>query len=163
MGTWGVAESDVLEKHRKKHFRSMMDAGKDAYKLGNQRLAHDLWREAATLDPFQEKVWLALYRVLDNDDDRRVCLQNIIAINPLNVGARRQLGKLESLMARETEAARRERLERRLQQKLQERTRLHRVQRQHRLVVWRAIGIGIGAGILAIAGGIILSILVYGI
>ena len=32
----------------------------------------------------------------------------------------------------------------------------------HRLVVWRAIIVGIGAGILAIAGGIILSILVYG-
>ena len=162
MRTWGVAESDVLEQHRKKHFKSMMEAGKDAYKACNQRLAHDLWREAATLDPYQEKVWLALYRVLDNDDDRRVCLQNIIAINPLNVGARRQLGKLETLMARETEMERRERLERRLQQKLQERTRLYRIQRQHRLVVWRAIIVGIGAGILAIAGGIILSILVYG-
>ena len=34
---------------------------------------------------------LALLEVLEDEEDRKVCLKNIIAINPLNTEARRQL------------------------------------------------------------------------
>jgi hypothetical protein len=68
-----------------------MAAGRNAFKEGKRQLAHDLWREAATVEPYDEKVWLMLFRVLDNDEDRIVCLENIIAINPMNVQARRRL------------------------------------------------------------------------
>ncbi len=72
-------------------FSRLMEAGRAAYMQGNRQRAHDLWREAATIDPYSEQVWLALLDVLDSDDDRVVCLQNIIAINPMNIQARRQL------------------------------------------------------------------------
>ena len=68
-----------------------MQAGRDAYKQGKRRLAHDHWHEAATVDPYNEQVWLSLFRVLETDEDRIACLENIIAINPMNVQARRRL------------------------------------------------------------------------
>ena len=76
---------------KRRRYQELMQAGQKAYAQGNRRLAHDYWREAATVDPYMEEVWLALYRVLDNDDDRIVCLENIIAIDPMNVQARRRL------------------------------------------------------------------------
>lgn len=152
----------AYEQLKQKQFKSMVQEGTEAYKRGNHRLAHDLWREAATLDPYNEQVWLALYRVLDNDSDRRVCLQNIIAINPLNVKARRQLHKLESKLLHEAQIARQMRLERRLQEKVRERSRLQRVRRENRTRLVMAILLGVAAAVLAIFIGIVGSILVYG-
>jgi len=40
-------------------------------------------------------VWLWLASVVDNDDDRRVCFENMLELNPSNQTARRQLQKLE--------------------------------------------------------------------
>src|SRR5262245_26005356 len=77
--------------HMGDDFTRLMEGGRLAYTQGNRRRAHDLWREAATIDPYSEQVWLALLDVLDSDDDRIVCLQNIVAINPMNIQARRQL------------------------------------------------------------------------
>lgn len=68
-----------------------MQAGRVAYNEGKRKLAHDHWREAALVDPYEEKIWQALYRVVDSEEDRIVCLENIIAINPMNVQARRRL------------------------------------------------------------------------
>ena len=45
-------------------------------------------------NPYEERVWVLLLQVLNQDDDRKVCLENIIAINPLNTDARRQLRQL---------------------------------------------------------------------
>jgi len=77
--------------HTGDEFSRLMESGRAAYLQGNRQRAHDLWREAATIDPYSEQVWLALLDVLDSDEDRVVCLQNIIAINPMNIQARRQL------------------------------------------------------------------------
>lgn len=76
---------------KRRRYEELMAAGRNAFKEGKRQLAHDLWREAATVDPYDEKVWLMLFRVLDKDEDRIVCLENIIAINPMNVQARRRL------------------------------------------------------------------------
>ncbi len=74
---------------RHQRFDELMQAGNQALDAGDRRAAHDRWREAATIDPYSELVWTSLLRVLDDDEDRRVCLENIIAINPMNVQARR--------------------------------------------------------------------------
>lgn len=76
---------------KRRRYEELMQAGRVAYKEGKRQLAHDYWREAATVDPYNEQVWLSLYRVLEKDEDRIVCLENIIAINPMNVQARRRL------------------------------------------------------------------------
>jgi len=75
-------------------FVELMRAGQVAYSKGKRQQAHDIWRHAAMLHPYDEQVWLALLNVLDSDDDRRVCLQNIVAINPNNLQAQTQLTEL---------------------------------------------------------------------
>ncbi len=81
--------SDKLSLER--GFDDYYRAGLDSFLMGDTQYAHELWRDAATVDPYQEKVWVALLRVLENDEDRRVCLDNILAINPGNGTARREL------------------------------------------------------------------------
>ena len=82
---------DTGAENQQEQFSALMKAGSQALAAGDRQTAHERWRAAAIIDPYNEKVWLALLRVLDTDEDRRVCLENIIAINPMNVQARRQL------------------------------------------------------------------------
>ena len=127
-----------------------MQAGRVAYTAGKRRMAHDLWREAANIDPYNEQVWLALLDVVEADADKRVCLQNILAINPLNVQARRQLGKIEAhkqrLAANKAE--------------MEERRRWW--SRYRWVLLRRALFLGIAIGLSGIFFGILASILVYG-
>ena len=85
-------------------FHEFMRAGNVAYAQGDREEAHYLWRRAANLDPHSEQVWLALLNVLDNEEDRRVCLQNIVAINPNNVQARERLQRTDNRIATKTAA-----------------------------------------------------------
>ena len=61
-------------------FEELFQAGRSAFAMGNVQQAHDFWKEAARLSPFNEQVWLALLDVIDSDEDRRVCLQNILQL-----------------------------------------------------------------------------------
>ncbi|MFN8560363.1 MAG: hypothetical protein U0703_01715 [Anaerolineae bacterium] len=72
----------------------LLTAGREAFSSGDREAAHDLWRAAAVANPYDERVWTSLLEVLVHEDDREVCLENIIAINPLNPDARRQLRAL---------------------------------------------------------------------
>jgi hypothetical protein len=95
------------------------------------------------------RVWLSLLDVLTQDDDREVCLQNIIAIDPLNPDARRQL--------REFRRARRikETAE------LAVVTKLSQAKPEKKLVV-RSVIVGVGIGLLAVVLGVVVSIVYYG-
>ena len=73
----------------------LLEAGKQAFAAGDRRAAHELWRTAAVANPYDERVWASLLQVLRREDDRQVCLENIISINPLNTDARRQLRGLK--------------------------------------------------------------------
>ncbi|NWG15004.1 MAG: hypothetical protein HXY41_00065 [Chloroflexi bacterium] len=130
-------------------FTDLMQAGRVALAAGKPQVAHDLWKEAAALDPYNEQVWLALLDVLQTDADRRVCLQNIIAINPLNVQARRQLNRIDARLER-----------RQLQRKARQRQRLNWLRQRRRLFV-RAVLLGIAIGLSGVLFGIVISILLY--
>ncbi len=54
------------------NFADLMQAGRVAYTAGKRKMAHDLWREAANIDPYNEQVWLALLDVIESDNDKRV-------------------------------------------------------------------------------------------
>lgn len=73
----------------------LLRAGAVAKAAGDRRKAHELLRRAASLAPYNEQVWLALLDVLDDPRDRRVCLQNIVAINPYNLHAHTELAALD--------------------------------------------------------------------
>ena len=78
-----------------KEFLLLFKAGKDAARKGHRAKAHDLFRQAVAVDPYHEMIWLWLASVVDSDDDRRVCFENILELNPSNQTARRQLQTLE--------------------------------------------------------------------
>ena len=73
----------------------LIRAGRIEFANGNHKRAHVLWRQAATLRPFDIQIWQALSDVVETDDDRRVCLENIIVINPKDTLATRQLSFLK--------------------------------------------------------------------
>lgn len=130
-------------------FADLMQAGRVAHQAGKPQVAHDLWREAATLEPNNEQVWLALLEVLDSDADRRVCLQNIITINPLNVQARRQLNRIEARTQRR-QIYRQEQLQRHLNWL-----------RQRRRLLRRAVVLGLAIGVSGVLFALVISILLY--
>jgi hypothetical protein len=75
-------------------FARLMRLGQVAHAQGDSRAAHDYWRQAAMIEPDNEQVWTALMWVLDVDDDKKVCLRNILAINPQNLRAQAMLDEL---------------------------------------------------------------------
>jgi hypothetical protein len=72
-------------------FARMMRLGQACYTQGAHKQAHRYWRRAALIDPGRESVWIALLKVVETDEDRKVCLENILAINPRNRHALRDI------------------------------------------------------------------------
>ncbi|MCA9902605.1 MAG: hypothetical protein KC547_02010 [Anaerolineae bacterium] len=66
-----------------------MSHSTSALRSGKRDKAHQLLRQAASLSPYDEAIWWALLDVVDTEDDRVVCLENILAINPENPEAQR--------------------------------------------------------------------------
>ena len=73
-------------------------AGCSELAAGRRLEAHIIWRRAAALRPNDEEIWLALLSVVNTDEDRRTCLENVTALNPQNKTALQQLRALDSLM-----------------------------------------------------------------
>ncbi len=130
-------------------FEQLMREGRIALDRGDQRLAHTLWREAAMVDPYNEQVWVALLDVLDSLDDRRVCLQNIVEINPLNAQARRLLRAYE---AREQQTFR---------LRKQRKQELIVLQKRRRTLLVRSLLLGVLLGLSGLFFAVVLSILIY--
>lgn len=95
--------SDLL--NAPKEFLRLFKAGKEAAKSGQKQQAHDLFRQAIEVDPYHEQVWLWLASVVSTDEDRRVCFENVLELNPDNALAARQLQRLEEKALTETMAA----------------------------------------------------------
>jgi hypothetical protein len=131
-------------------FERLMREGRIALDQGDRNLAHELWREAALLDPYNEQVWLSLLDVLDSLEDRRVCLENIVEINPLNAQARRMLRAYEA------------RQQRRSKLKQERKSQLATLKKQRRRLVVRALFLGLLLGLSGIFFAVVLSILIYG-
>jgi hypothetical protein len=139
-----------MAETQKTSFSDLMQAGRVAFAAGKPQMAHDLWREAARVDPYNEQVWLALLDVLDSDQDRKVCLQNILVINPMNVQARRQLSQLEN------------RMQRLYEHEESQLVRVQRTQSSNRALLRKALFLGIAIGLSGVFFAIVISILLYG-
>jgi len=83
-------------------FLRLFKAGKDAARAGENKKAHDLFRQAIEIDPYREQAWLWLASVVETDEDRRVCFENVLELNPGNTTARHQLQKLEERIMKAT-------------------------------------------------------------
>jgi hypothetical protein len=87
------ASSDLLNAPRE--CLHLFNAGKEEARKGHKAKAHSLFRQAAEVDPYHEMVWLWLASVVETEEDRRVCFENVLELNPENITARRQLQHIE--------------------------------------------------------------------
>ncbi len=69
----------------------LLTAAANAARSGDRDRAQKLLRRAADTDPYDETIWWELLAVVATHEDRLVCLENILAINPSNAEARRLL------------------------------------------------------------------------
>jgi len=70
---------------------AMIRAGVEAYKKGNKPEARALLEKAIEIDDHNELAWLWLSAVVTTQEDQRVCLENVLVINPGNERARQGL------------------------------------------------------------------------
>ncbi|HWQ13761.1 MAG TPA: tetratricopeptide repeat protein, partial [Roseiflexaceae bacterium] len=73
---------------------ALIDQGAAALKAGDRARAQELLGQALRLDPRNERAWLWMSGVVTRDDQRRQCLERVLAINPQNEAARRGLANL---------------------------------------------------------------------
>lgn len=88
-------ETSTIDKNIKKA-KDLLQQGYIAYNNWEIKKARLLWRKAAVVDPANEEIWLALYNVTQDDEDRKACLQNILILNPDNKDAEQRLRLMEN-------------------------------------------------------------------
>ncbi len=67
-----------------------------AIRTGNKTDARRQLEELLEADETNEEIWLWLTSVVDNDEDREVCLENVLTLNPNNNIARASLSALQN-------------------------------------------------------------------
>ncbi|GAB4542095.1 MAG: hypothetical protein Kow0063_33630 [Anaerolineae bacterium] len=73
-----------------------LNAGITAAREGRYAQARALLREALQANPRSEQGWLWMSAVVETDDERRICLERVLTINPHNQTAKAGLEKLEA-------------------------------------------------------------------
>jgi hypothetical protein len=89
-GFTGITMSDNQER-----IEALLRDGIGAAKAGNTTEAQTLLREVVALDENNEKGWIWLAAVVDTEDEKRVCLSNVLVINPNNKKAKDELNTIE--------------------------------------------------------------------
>ncbi|MEP7290194.1 MAG: hypothetical protein ABI835_00370 [Chloroflexota bacterium] len=74
----------------------LLRKGIEAAREGKRSEAHDLFQQVIELDEKNEKGWFWLASVVDSDEERRICLGNVLHINPNNERAKRALDALQA-------------------------------------------------------------------
>ncbi|HLF28933.1 MAG TPA: hypothetical protein VJG32_21615 [Anaerolineae bacterium] len=72
----------------------LLQQGIAAVKAGQRDTARALLMQVIEADEKNEQAWLWLSGAVETADDRRVCLENVLALNPNNAAAQRGLAKL---------------------------------------------------------------------
>lgn len=73
---------------------SLLREGIAALKVGRRAEARNLLMQAIEQDEHNETAWLWLSGAVDTDEDRAICLKNVLVINPSNEVAQRGLASL---------------------------------------------------------------------
>lgn len=74
----------------------LLNDGIAAAKAGNKVEARRLIEEVLAKNDRLERAWLALAGLVDTPRERRICLENVLEINPNNERARQALGQLDA-------------------------------------------------------------------
>ena len=68
----------------------------NAANAGRKDEARRLLESVLDVDERNEKAWLWLSSVVDEDEDRIICLENVLTVNPQNEAARKGLAALRA-------------------------------------------------------------------
>jgi tetratricopeptide (TPR) repeat protein len=77
----------------------MVREGIAAYRAGRKDEARALLMRAVEIDEQNEQAWLWLSAVVDSVDEQKICLENVLAINPANERAKQGLSSLDQKSA----------------------------------------------------------------
>ena len=70
---------------------STLEDAINAIRLGNKEEGRQLLEQLLEAEESNEQVWLWLSTVVDTDEDREICLENVLALDPNNVMAQQGL------------------------------------------------------------------------
>ena len=76
-----------------------INSGISAYKSNNKKLATEIFIDLVKENPKNEKAWLWLAACVSKTEEKIVCLNNAISINPKNIDAKNAVAKLEKEVA----------------------------------------------------------------
>ncbi|MEP7289197.1 MAG: DPP IV N-terminal domain-containing protein [Chloroflexota bacterium] len=74
--------------------KQLLREGRAAIKMGDKVSARTKLKQVVALDQYSEQGWFLLASVVETDDERRVCLGNVVVINPKNERAQQMLDQL---------------------------------------------------------------------
>ncbi len=80
----------------KKDIPELLRQGIEAAREGRKAEAQRFFEQVTELDENNEKGWFWLASVVETDEERRICLSNVLHINPNNERAQRALAALDS-------------------------------------------------------------------
>jgi hypothetical protein len=75
---------------------AMVKEGVRLFKANKKAEARSIWEQVTELDPYNEQAWLWLSAVVESVEDQRVCLENVLYINPDNPNAKKGLATLDA-------------------------------------------------------------------
>ncbi|MBN1563738.1 MAG: hypothetical protein JXA10_07860 [Anaerolineae bacterium] len=76
--------------------KRMVEA-EQAQATGNTKAAIALYMQALDYDQYNPRAWLALASLLDDPDERAICLENVLTIDPNNAHALRLTGRAPAI------------------------------------------------------------------
>ncbi len=77
---------------------ALLEQGIQAAKARNHATARTLLEQVVEMDQHNEKAWFWLAAITDDVDEKRICLNNVLVINPDNQRARKLLNQLENTL-----------------------------------------------------------------
>jgi predicted Zn-dependent protease len=80
--------------------QQLLDEGIASLRIGNKEEARRKLMQVINADERNEHGWLYLSEAVESDEDRQICLENVLTINPANDRAERELKALQEKMAR---------------------------------------------------------------
>lgn len=79
-----------------KDVQQLLREGIEAARAGDKAAAREIFEKVVELDENSERGWYWLASVVETDEEKRVCLANVLVINPNNEKARAIMNKLET-------------------------------------------------------------------
>lgn len=82
------------------NLNELLKQGIELAREGKKAEARKLFEQVTELDDQNEKGWYWLASVVESDEERRICLSNVLLINPGNERAQQLMAKLDSKAAK---------------------------------------------------------------